>query len=660
MNQTEYTQAIKNLNLWSHQYYVLDDPIASDSEYDELYFKVVAYEQANPQNINQLSPTQRVGDRTLDGFDKAKHIEKMYSLDDVFNPEQFAEWANKIKKENPHIRFYKEPKYDGLSLNLLYEQGELKQAITRGDGEEGEDVTLNAPYVKGIPLTIPCQSKIEIRGEVVIFKEDFEKINEEKRNNNEKPFANERNAAAGSLRSFKSKEVKTRGLRFVPYGIGYTEEDFELQSERYNFIIQQGFTNWGTNTVTIVETADQLVELYDTMVGNRDKYPMLLDGMVVKVDQLQIQEELGFATKYPKWAIAFKFPAIEKTTTLRDVIIQVGRTGALTPVGVLEPVEIMGTIVEYVTLHNFDEVKRLGIKVNDKITIIKSGDVIPKVQAVLTGRRTGEEIDIDTPTCCPVCGSPAVKGKIFQEDKEAAVIKCSNPSHCKGVLKASLAFVASKKALNIFGMGESTVEGLINKEFVKTPKDLFSLTVENLLTLDGFQDRKAEKTIEAIQSAIHLPLEKFIVSLGIELIGERASKKIVKSLGLNAIVPASLEQLTAIEDIGDAMAYNYLTYFQENRDYIDELYAILQPEYEEEVITANANLTGKTFVITGTLTQARDYYKDMIESFGGKVSGAVSKKTDFVLCGENAGSKEDKAKELGVRIISETEFNAMI
>lgn len=660
MNQEQYVQAIKNLNLWSHQYYVLDDPIASDNEYDELYFQVVAYEQANPQNVNPLSPTQRVGDRTLDGFEKARHIEKMYSLDDVFNPEQFAEWANKLQKENPSIKFYPEPKYDGLSLNLLYENGELKQAITRGDGEEGEDVTANAPYVKGIPLTIPCQSKIEIRGEVVIFKDDFEKINEEKKVNNEKPFANERNAAAGSLRSYKSKEVKSRGLRFVPYGIGYTEEDFHLQSEKYHFIIQQGFTNWGTNTVTIVNTADELVSLYNVMVSNRDKFPMLLDGMVVKVNQLDIQEELGFATKYPKWAIAFKFPAIEKTTTLRDVIIQVGRTGALTPVGVLEPVDIMGTIVEFVTLHNFDEVKRIGIKINDKVTIIKSGDVIPKVQAVLTGRRTGEEIDINVPVCCPVCGSPAVKGKIFQEDKEAAVIKCSNPSHCKGVLKASLAFVASKKALNIFGMGESTVEGLISKEFVKTPKDLFSLTVENLLTLDGFQDRKAEKTIEAIQSAIHLPLDKFIVSLGIELIGERASKKIVKSLGLNAIVPASIEQLTAIEDIGDAMAYNYLTYFQENREYIDELYAILQPEYEEEVITSNENLTGKTFVITGTLTQARDHYKDIIEGFGGKVSGAVSKKTDFVLCGENAGSKEDKAKELGVRIISETEFNAMI
>jgi DNA ligase (NAD+) len=656
----DYAQAIKNLNLWAYHYYTLDEPMASDNEYDELYFQVVDFEKENPEDIDKLSPTQRVGDTTLDGFVKASHIEKMYSLDDVFTPEEFIEWAVKLKKEDPSIVFYPEPKYDGLSLNLLYENGQLVQAITRGDGEIGEDMTMNVPYVAGIPLTIPYTKKIEIRGEVVIFKSDFEKINDAKIQAGEKPFANERNAAAGSLRSYSSKEVKGRALRFVPYGTGYHEEDFTQQSEKYNFIISLGFTNWGSNTVTLVNTPEELVKLYDEMVLSRDKYPMLLDGMVVKVDQLDIQEHLGFATKYPKWATAFKFPAIEKTTTILDVVVQVGRTGALTPVAVLDPVNIMGTIVEAATLHNFDEVNRLGIKINDTITIIKSGDVIPKIRAVLTARRTGNELDINEPKVCPSCGSPAVRGKIFQDDKEAAVIKCSNPSHCKGVLKASLKFVSSKKALDIFGMGESTVESLIDKGFVKSPKDLFSLTVDNLLTLDGFKDRKAEKTITAIHEAKGLPLEKFITALGIELIGEQASKKIVKSLGVNSLDPGSIEQLKAIEDIGDAMAYNYLTYFQENRDYINDLYAILEPEYEEAVITTNDNITGKTFVITGTLSQPRDVFQKTIESLGGKVGSSVSKKTDFVLCGENAGSKEDKAKELGVRIISENEFNEML
>lgn len=660
MNQENYIKAIKDLNLWSYHYYVMDDPIASDEEYDRLYFQVVAFEQENPSLIEPLSPTQRVGDRVLDGFEKASHIEKMYSLDDVFNPEEFSAWAMKLKKENPSIRFYPEPKYDGLSLNLIYNEGKLVQAITRGDGEVGEDVTMNVPYVAGIPLTIPYEKKIEIRGEVVIFKSDFERINAEKVLAGEKPFANERNAAAGSLRSFKSKDVKGRALRFVPYGTGSIEEDLDLQSEKYNFIISLGFTNWGTNNVTIVDSPEELVKLYEDMVQNRNNYPMLLDGMVVKVDQLHIQEELGFTSKFPKWAVAFKFPAIEKTTTLKDVIVQVGRTGALTPVGVLEPVEISGSMVEFVTLHNFEEVKRLGVKIGDKLIVIKSGDVIPKVQAVLDARRTGEEKDIHIPEKCPVCGSKAVKGKVFQEDKEAAVLKCSNPAHCKGVLKASLEFVASKKALNIFGMGESTVDALIDKGFVKSPKDLYSLKVEDFLTLEGFKDRKAEKTVEAIHATKGLPLEKFITALGIELIGERASKKIVKALGVGSIVPDSIEQLKAIEDIGEAMAYNYVTYFQENREYIDELFAILEPSYEETITEQNVQITGKTFVITGTLSQPRDHFKDLIEGFGGKVSGSVSKKTDFLLCGENAGSKEDKAKELGVRILSEEDFNKML
>ena len=657
MNKKDYKEAVKKLNEWAYAYYTLNEQKATDEEYDKLYFEVVDFEKSNPSEIDPNSPTQRVGDRILEGFEKASHIEKMYSLDDVFTPEEFEAWFNRLPSGT---EVYAEPKYDGLSLNLFYKEGELVKATTRGDGETGENVTANIPYIKGIPLNIPYQGKIEIRGEVVIMKEDFPIINEARVASGDKPFSNERNAASGSLRSFESQKVKMARLHFTPYGIGFSDKKFEKQTEIYQFILFQGFTNWGTNEVEIFTSAQDIISKYEEMIKNRSEYPMLLDGMVIKVNDLTIQSELGFTSKFPKWAIAFKFPAIEKTTVLKDVIIQVGKTGALTPVAVVEPVNIDGVIVERATLHNFKEIEEKDIRIGDSIVIIRSGDVIPKITSVFKDRRTGTEKTIEVPTECPSCGSPVEQVKLFNSDKEGSTLKCSNPS-CPEVLKQTLAYAVGKKALDIRNLGTSAINELVDKGMIRSLPDLFNLSKEDFLKLSGFKDKKAEKAYQAIQATKGIDLYRFINSLGIELIGERASKKIAV-LAEQIFDPfLDISLLLGVEDIGEAMATNFISFFRENREWILELKEILNPKMpklpqEKE----DSPFAGKTFVITGSFPMARRYYSEIIEGKFGKVSSSVSKKTDYLLAGEKAGSKLKKAQELGVKILTLQEFNEMI
>ena len=656
MNFEQYKEAVNTLNKWAYHYYTLDDPIATDEEYDSLYFKVVDFEKENPSEIDKNSPTQRVGDQMLEGFEKSSHIEKMYSLDDIFSEEELIDWFSKLPKG---IEVYEEPKYDGLSLNILYEGGSFVKATTRGDGEIGEDVSANIPYIKGIPLTIPYRGKIEIRGEVIIMKDDFPTINEERIAAGDKVFSNERNAAAGSLRSFESSKVKMARLHFTPYGIGYSDKRFEKQTEIYQFILDQGFTNWGTNEIEVFTSAEEIMNRYNDMIKNRDKYPMLLDGMVIKVNDIHEQEDLGFTSKYPKWAIAFKFPAIEKVTTLKDVILQVGKTGVITPVAIVEPVNIDGVVVERATLHNFSEIAEKDIRIGDSIVIIRSGDVIPKIVKVFHDRRKGSEIKIEEPCECPACGSEVIKDKLFGTDKEATAVKCSNSS-CPEVLKQRLKYAVGKKALDIKNLGDSTINELVEKGLVKKLADLWSLTKEDFLSLEGFKDRKATKAVEAIQGAIGVDLYRFINALGIELIGERASKKLVEALGEKLFSDLTEEDLSAVEDIGDAMAYNYVRYMSTEREEVKELKEILKPNIPEEKEVVESALTGKTVVITGTLSQSRGYFAGLVEERGGKVGSSVSKKTDYVLAGEKAGSKLEKAEKLGVTVLNEEEFMALL
>jgi len=656
-----YEEAIAILNKAAYAYYTLDNPIMSDSQYDDLYFKVKAYEDKTG-HIDPVSPTQRVGDKILEGFNKAKHLKKMYSLDDVFSEDEFLEWAHKIQKEFPNAIFYQEPKYDGLSLNLQYEDGKLIRAITRGNGEIGEDVTANVSYIKGIPLAILEKSKVEVRGEVVLFKEDFEAVNADRVKSGKSEFSNERNAASGILRSFDSIQVKNGRLRFTPYSLGEHSMNFTSQRDEYEWFLEQGFVNWNEDfgLCHVSRNPEDLVEDYYKIIENRNSYKMLLDGMVVKVDQKHLQEELGFTSKFPKWAIAFKFPAEELRTTLENVVFQVGKTGAITPVGIVSPVEIDGVRVTRVTLHNFEEIERMDLRIGDTVGIIRSGDVIPKITGVYVSERRGNETPIEEPNLCPVCASPTERREI-NDSEMSAVLYCSN-ANCPAVLKGRVEYAVGKKALDIASFGEAAVDELIDKDFLTKLSDIFRLDLEMLLQLEGFKEKKAKKLLNAIEGCVGIEAHRVLNAIDIPNIGESASKKLIRAFGERIFSgKISKEELLSVEDIGETAADSIIEFFSniENMIEVDTLLEILDPQYPEKQNTSG-KLTGKTFVITGTLSKPRKYFQDIIEENLGKVSGSVSKKTDYLLAGEEAGSKLEKAVKLGVEVLDEEKFFSLI
>lgn len=674
-NVEQYTQLVRELNMYSYNYYTLDNQIVSDSVYDTMYYQLVKFEERNPNEILSISPTQRVGDIRSECFIKNKHLEKMYSLSDIFSEEELNVWIKKIKKEYPSSKFYLEPKYDGVSLNLLYKNGALIKATSRGDGIEGELITTNALHVMGIPLHIEYNGVIEIRGEVTIFKNDFKEINKRKEENGKQLFSNERNAASGSLRQLESKNIKEAKLRFTPYGLGFSDKKFDKQIEAYKWILSQGFINWGTNKyIQSFSTEEDIMTIYNDILSNRDNYPMLLDGVVIKIDQVSIQEELGFNHKYPKWAIAFKFPAIEKETTIEEVIFQVGKTGAITPVAIVKPINIGGAIIEKATLHNFNEIERLNIKIGDKVSIIRSGDVIPKIlgRASSLTERNGREIDITPPDFCPICNSLTEK-RMSKDNVESANIYCSN-KECPSIIQNRISYAVSKKAFNIAGVGESTIKELLLKDKIKSFADIFSLSIEDFLSLEGFKIRKSTKLFNSIQDKIgNIDLYRFINSLDIELIGERASKKVSLNkraskclLGIGEEPTAEI--FTEVEDIGTVAANNLVSFIKNNKEYISKLYEVTLPilpewdkkeeetSYSSDIANIVNIITGTKFVITGKLSKNRDYFAGLIEYNKGIVSSSVSKNTDFLLAGEKAGSKLAKAEKLGIKILSEEDF----
>ncbi len=647
MTQTEYHSAVKQLQKYSYHYYVLDDPITTDEEYDILYHKVVAYEHENPAHILTDSPTQRVGDVPQDKFEKAQHLSRMWSLEDLFNREELETWVNRITKSYGDVRFYCEPKFDGASLNLIYDNGALVQAITRGDGVEGEDVTQNAKTIQSIPLTVPYTERIEIRGEVVIFKEDFEKINEERLRNGESLFANPRNAAAGSLRQLDTRITASRRLVFMPYGIGANTLEIKNLSERMEWVYALGFRN--PHMTHLCESADQIETFYHEMRIERDNFAMLLDGMVIKVDAIAVQDELGYTVKNPRWAAAYKFPAIEKLTTLREVIMQVGRSGVVTPVAIVEPVDIEGVTVERSTLHNFDEITRKDIRIGDKVIILRSGDVIPKIVKVIASERSGSEQIIPRPIHCPVCGSELLD--------EGALIKCQNMG-CEARVVNSIIYFASKQCLNIDGLGDKIVEALHSAGMVHEVSDLFSLTMDQLLSLEGFKEKKSRNLLDAIAATKGCDCWRFINALGIEHIGEVASKTLCGAFG-TAFDRASREEILALEGFGGEMVESILEFVRVNQDKIEKLRTLLEPVEPVKIEAHDNPFKGKSVVITGSMSVPRDSIKAMLEGLGAKVASSVSKKTDYVVYGEDAGSKYDKAVELGVSLLTESEFRAL-
>ena len=649
MNYEEYEKAVAELNNYAYHYYVNDNPITTDEVYDKLYHEVVEYEQNNPSLILEDSPTQRVGDVVSEGFNKALHKSRMWSLEDVFNADDLQKWLTRVYKLDENITFYCEPKYDGASLNLLYEDGKLIQAITRGDGVEGEDITQNAKTIKTIPLSIEYKEAIEIRGEVVIFKAEFERINEERAKNGENLFANPRNAAAGSLRQLDSSITANRNLVFLPYGIGENSLDISLLSQRMEFIYSLGFKSPPYRSTC--KGFGEIEVVYEKMKDERDGYEMMLDGMVVKVDSVEAQQNMGYTVKVPRWAVAYKFPAVEKITTVKEIILQVGRSGVITPVAIVEPTNIDGVVVERATLHNFDEIQRKDIRINDKVIILRSGDVIPKIIKVLEHERDGDEKVVQRPQKCPICNSELLD--------EGALIKCQNLT-CKARVVNSIIYFASKQCLNIDGLGERIVKALFESGLVESVEDIFSLSLEKLLALEGFKEKKSQNLLNSIENVKGCDCWRFINSLGIEHIGEVASKSLCAVFGLG-FVDATKEQLLGIDGIGEEMAEAVLEFVRVNKEHILRLQTFLNPKIPEPKTEAQENpFKDKTVVLTGSMSRPRDEIKKQLELLGAKVVGSVSKKTDMVIYGEDAGSKYDKAIELGVKTLTEDEMKGVL
>ena len=649
MTDQAYKEGVALLNKYAHYYYVLDDPLTTDEVYDRLYHEVLAYENAHKDAIAEESPTQRVGGLVLDKFTKAAHPSRMWSLEDIFNAQELQKWLEKTGKLVDDISFYCEPKFDGASLNLIYEDGKFVQAITRGDGTIGEDVTQNAKTIQSIPMQIAHEGRIEIRGEVVIFKAEFEKINEARAKEGEPLFANARNAAAGSLRQLDSKITAKRNLVFLPYGIGINTLREPLLHKRMEMVYSWGFREPPRRQTTA--GFDAIEAIYEEMKEARDSYPMMLDGMVIKVDQIEAQEEMGYTVKVPRWAVAYKFPAVEKITTLKEIILQVGRSGAVTPVAIVEPTPIEGVVVERATLHNFDEIERKDIRIGDKVIILRSGDVIPKIIKVLTHERNGSEQPYERPTLCPVCHSELLD--------EGALTKCQN-LNCSARVVNAIIYFASKPCLNIDGLGEKIVETLYQEGLIKSVTDLFSLTLDQLLALEGFKEKKSKKLLDAIHGAKGCECWRYINALGIEHIGEVASKSLCEHFGVD-FTQASKERLMAIDGIGEEMANSVLEFVRVNAEHIATLVEILEPVAPEtkEAVVENP-FKEKTVVLTGSMSESRGNIKTLLESYGAKVSGSVSKKTDYLIYGEDAGSKYDKAVSLGVKTLTESEMREML
>ncbi len=648
MDYQDYLNKVSQISKYAHYYYVLDNPLVSDAEYDKLYHEVVSIEQAHPEWIDAASPTQRVGGKLLEGFGKAEHLERMWSLEDVFDFDELLTWVNRIKKEFKELRFLCEPKFDGASLNLVYEDGILRQAITRGDGRIGEEITANARVINTIPLRIEHKGLLEVRGEVVITKEDFEAINIERSQEGESLFANPRNAASGSLRQLDPRIVQKRRLIFLPWGIGRNSIIESSLAKKMEYIYSLGFKR--PDSRGVFEDIHDIELFYKEMVEKRNDFPMMLDGMVIKVDDINIQNELGYTIKSPKFACAYKFPAVEKTAKINDVVLQVGRTGNITPVALLEPVSIEGAMISRATLHNFDEIERKDIRIGDSVIIIRSGDVIPKIIKSTPELRVGSEQIIERPQFCPTCG-----GELLDE---GALIKCQNLA-CPDRIVNNLIHFCSKKALNIEGLGEKIVTLLYEKGIIKEVKDIFSLDKETLLGLEGFKEKKAQNILESITAVIGAPCHRFIFALGIEHIGEGASRELCAAFGID-FLNRSYEEYIGISGFGEEMAKSLLEFSRVNTQKVAELIAILQPQSAAKMQVADSPFAGKSVVITGTLSIGRDELKERLLALGAKISGSVSKKTDYLICGESAGSKLDKAQELGIAILDEAGLESLL
>ncbi len=647
----------KTLEEHNYNYYVMDNPTISDFEYDALMQKLIKLEEENPELADDNSPTKRVGGAVLSEFEQVIHTVPMQSLGDVFSYDELMDFDKRVRQglgdEAPE--YIVEMKIDGLSVSLEYENGKFIQGSTRGDGIIGENITENLKTIKSIPLNIAENDRLEVRGEVYMPKKSFELVNEEKHKLGEPLFANPRNAAAGSLRQLDSKIAAKRKLDVFIFNIQDMDESFAgTHSEGLEKLNKLGF-KVSPRRVVVSTMEEAYLEILK--IGEeRGSLPFDIDGAVVKVNSLRQREILGVTSKVPKWAVAYKFPAEQQETLLEDIVVQIGRTGVVTPNAVLTPVRVAGSTVSRATLHNEDFIKAKDIRIGDKVLVQKAGDIIPEVVSVLKDKRTGDEKIFEMPTHCPACGE-----ELFREDGEAA-LRCLS-SNCPAQRLRSIIHFASRGAMDIEGLGEAVVEQLMDAGLIKTSADLFYLEFMDLVGLERFAEKSAQNLIDAIENAKKNPLDKLLCGLGIRLIGARGAKAIAAHFGdIDSIMSATVEKVSAIDDVGEKMAESLVHYFSEPEtvELIEKMKAKGVNMVAEQKATGTL-LADKTFVLTGTLpTLKRSDAQKIIEDNGGKVSSSVSKKTDFVVAGEEAGSKLAKAESLGVKIITEAELLEMV
>lgn len=661
----EIKELRKKLEYYAKLYYDMDSPAISDYEYDMMMNKLKALEKEFPELISKDSLTQKVGGHVKEGFKEVTHEVPLQSLQDVFSFEELKEFDERVKKvaleNNEELKYVVETKIDGLSSALKYENGVLVQGATRGNGLVGEDVTENMKTIKHVPKELNEKINITVRGEVFIGTKEFEKMNEEREILEEPLFANARNAAAGSLRQLDSKITASRPLDIFIFNVQkYDEKTFD--SENSHFVELSKLEKLGFNVVpvkTLCNNIDEAIEAIKKIGEDREKLSYGIDGAVVKVDNLRLREILGTTYKVPKWAIAYKYPPEKKETKLLDIVCQVGRTGAITPTAILEPVKVAGSTISKTTLHNEDFIKEKGLKIGDTVVIQKQGDVIPEVVDVIKKKRNGTEKDFVMPTVCPVCGAPVVR------EEGEAVARCIG-IECSAKILRNLAHFVSKEGMNIEGLGIKILEQLVDKGFVKNIADIYTLTVDDVASLKKNGRKFAQNVIDAINRSKDNDLYQLITALGIRHIGVKSAKGLTKKYNsIDKIANASLEELAMTPDVGLITAESIYEFFRQPQtiDLIEKLKdAGVNTEAKEDVNqNKDDRFYGKTFVLTGSLENyTRDEASSIIESFGGKVSGSVSKKTSYVLAGEEAGSKLTKAQELGVTIISEQEFNQMI
>ena len=663
----QYKSLISELNSHNHHYHVLDDPKISDAEYDLLLRDLIKLEQQYPSIFDINSPSQRVGAPPLEAFEQIQHIVPVLSLDNAFNDAELKNFETRVLdrlKISTPIEYACEPKLDGVAVSLRYSNGELKSAVTRGDGSFGEDVTVNVKTIGSVPLRLigdEIPEFLDVRGEIFMSKVAFQTLNEKAAQTGEKIFVNPRNAAAGSLRQLDSKVTASRPLDIRIYSVGKISPSVALEthSSMLNLLSHFGFKV--SRKIKVVKGIDGCISYYESLANERNNLPYDIDGIVFKVNNFELQEQLGFVSKAPRWAIARKFPAEEISTILRDVEFQVGRTGAVTPVGRLKPVFVGGVTISNVSLHNRDEIERLQIRIGDTVIVKRAGDVIPQIVKVVTSNRDEKAQSIKFPRYCPVCNSE------LEVSSSQAIIRCIAGVSCEAQLKESIKHYASRKALNIDGLGSSLVDNLVDEGMLTSIVDLYDLDVNAISSLEGMGQRSSQNLVNAIEKSKSTTLPKFLYGLGIREVGEATAKSLANEfVNIDKIMTATIEEYLCVHDIGDVTAENIVSFFDRisNKKLINQLQAkgVRWDENQRDNDSSdNLTLVGQVWVITGSLnSMTRSELSDKLEALGAKVGSSVSKNVDILVVGSNPGSKLKKAETLGIRVVSENELSEFL